>query len=30
VVFRETARVLGVSPMTVMSTLKKKRRYFTR
>ena len=24
---RDTARVLGVSPMTVMSTLKKKRRY---
>ena len=27
---RDTARVLGVSPMTVMSTLKKKRRRFTR
>jgi insertion element IS1 protein InsB len=26
---RDTARVLGVSPMTVMSTLKKKRRRFT-
>jgi transposase-like protein len=27
---RDTARVLGVSSMTVMSTLKKKRRRFTR
>jgi transposase-like protein len=27
---RGTAHVLGVSPMTVMSTLKKKRRRFTR
>ena len=27
---RDTARVLGVSPMIVMSTLKKKRRRFTR
>jgi transposase-like protein len=27
---RDTARVLGVSPMTVMSTLKKKRRRFAR
>ena len=27
---RDTARVLGVSPTTVMSTLKKKRRPFTR
>ncbi len=27
---RDTARVLGVSPTTVMSTLKKKRRRFTR
>jgi transposase-like protein len=27
---RDTARVLGVSPMTVMSTLKRKRRRFTR
>jgi transposase-like protein len=27
---RDTARVLGVSPMTVMSTLKKKRRRLTR
>jgi insertion element IS1 protein InsB len=27
---RDTARVLGVSPMTVMSTLKKKRRRCTR
>ena len=27
---RDTARVLGVSPMTVMSTLKKKRRRSTR
>ena len=27
---RDTARVQGVSPMTVMSTLKKKRRPFTR
>jgi insertion element IS1 protein InsB len=27
---RDTARVLGVSPMTVMSALKKKRRRFTR
>ena len=27
---RDTACVLGVSPMTVMSTLKKKRRRFTR
>ena len=27
---RDTARVLGVSPMTVMSTLKKKRRRFSR
>jgi insertion element IS1 protein InsB len=27
---RDTARVLGVSPMTVMATLKKKRRRFTR
>ena len=26
---RDTARVLGVSPTTVMSTLKKKRRRFT-
>jgi transposase-like protein len=27
---RDTARVLGVSPMTVMTTLKKKRQRFTR
>ena len=27
---RDTTRVLGVSPMTVMSALKKKRRRFTR
>ena len=27
---RDTARVLGVSPMTVMSTRKKKRRHSTR
>jgi transposase-like protein len=27
---RDTARVLGVSPMTVMSTLKKKRRRSTK
>ena len=27
---RDTARVLGVSPTTVMTTLKKKRRRFTR
>ena len=27
---RDTARVLGVSPTTVMTTLKKKRRHFTR
>ena len=27
---RDTARVLGVSPMTVMTTLKKKRRRFAR
>jgi len=27
---RDTARVLGVSPMTVMSTLKKKRRHSIR
>ena len=27
---RDTARVLRISPMTVMSTLKKKRRRFTR
>jgi transposase-like protein len=27
---RDTARVLGVSPTTVMSTLKKKHRRFTR
>jgi transposase-like protein len=27
---RDTARVLGVSPTTVISTLKKKRRRFTR
>jgi transposase len=27
---RDSARVLGVSSMTVMSTLKKKRRRFTR
>jgi hypothetical protein len=27
---RDTARVLGVSPMTVMSVLKQKRRRFTR
>ena len=27
---RETARVLGVSPTTVIATLKKKRRRFTR
>jgi insertion element IS1 protein InsB len=27
---RDTARVLGVSPMTVMTTLKKKRRRFSR
>jgi len=27
---RDTARVLGVSPTTVMLTLKKKRRRFTR
>ena len=27
---RDTARVLGVSSMTVMSTLKKKRRHFIR
>jgi transposase-like protein len=29
-VIRDTARVLGVSPMTVMSTLKKKRLRSTR
>jgi transposase-like protein len=27
---RDTARVLGVSPTTVISTLEKKRRRFTR
>ena len=27
---RDTARVLGISPTTVMTTLKKKRRRFTR
>ena len=27
---RDTARVLGVSPTTVITTLKKKRRHFTR